>query len=367
MTDNSTNREALLKTANLVKAALASAAYIPALTHIAFDGEYATAYNDISAIAVRAKLAVERCIPGDLLIRALSSFGADKVLFQEDKDGALIVSSGRGRVKLPTLELKAFPYHPPEPKNERGAVALAIDASILKGIERCLMSVNNDPTHPAQMGVTLDCDKSGNAVLFSTDNFTISRYQTKTEVELPGDAPVILPRFFCEQLVSLARAFPEEKIKLWLLGGALFAEFGGEAELFSKTPAELEPLNFPGIVSKHVQLDKLKDQLFSIPNAWDSAFTRALLVLGSEDDKATKITLDGGNIHLHSSSAMGDADDQIAYDADKSDPDQPFYVDPTYVVRATKACTMLGFTERVLIMADADLRFVHIVAHCAKS
>jgi len=363
---NSTNREALIKIANLVRPALASAAYIPALTHICFDGEYATAYNDISAIAVRAKVPVERCIPGELLIRALNSFGADQIMFQEGKDGALVLSSGRGRVKLPTLEQKAFPYSPPDPEKDRGAVAIAIDGGIIKGIERCLLSVNSDPTFPAQMGVTLDCGQDGFAVLYSTDNFTISRYQTKTEIDLPGDAPVILPRFFCEQMLSLARAFPEEKIKLWLIGGALFAEFGRQAELFSKTPAEIEPLNFRAIVDKHVKLGKLKDQLFSIPNAWDSAFQRAMLVLSAEDDKATKITLAAGVINLHSTSDMGDADDQIPYDSADDDPRDPFHVDPTYVIRALKSCSMLGFTERVLILADGDLNFLHIIAHCSK-
>lgn len=363
----STNREALLKTAMLVRPAIASANYILALTHIAFDGKYATAYNDISAISVACGLDMGRSVPGELLIRSLSSFGAEQIAFQEGKDGVLTLSSGRGRVKLPSLDLATYPYAIPTPGAQRGSEAVHVDGSILKGIERCLLSVNTDPTQPAQMGVTLDFDKQGNAVLFSTDNFTISRYQTKTEIQLPGDAPIIMPRFFCEQLVSLARAFPDEKITLWLMGGALLAEFGREAKLFSKTPAEIEPLDFPSIVEKHVKLSNLKELMFTIPNAWDSAFQRAMLVLASEDDKATRITLEGDEILLSSGSQLGEADDQIKYDSSKDDPEEPFYVDPTYVIRASKACAMLGFGRRVLIMADSDLRFVHIIAHCAKS
>lgn len=359
---NEINREALLKVANLVRPALATAAYIPALTHIMFDGEYATAYNDISAISVRMDTPVERCLPGELLIRALGSFNAENILFQEGKDGALVLKAGRGSLKLATLEKKAFPYEPPEAKGQ----GIAVDAGILKGIERCLLSVNNDPTHPAQMGVTLDADKEGHAVLFSTDNFTISRYQTSATIKLPGDAPVILPRFFCEQMVALTKAFPEETIKLWLLDGALLAEFGKSAELFSKTPVDLEPLDFPKIVSKHVKLDGLKKSLIDIPAAWESAFSRALLVLQGEDDMATKVQIDKSAIKLLSTSAMGEADDSLPYDAADDDPEDAFHVDPALVMRASKSCALLGFTKHVVILADADAKFVHIIAHCSK-
>lgn len=358
------NRELLLKVAGLVRPALATAAYIPSLTHISFDGEYATAYNDLAAIAVRLESEIKRCLPGEFLIRALNSFGGESIAFQEGKDGALVLKSGRSTLKVPTLELKAFPYKPPEDMAEQPDVL--VDGSILKGIERCLLSVNNDPTHPAQMGVTLDVDKAGMATLFSTDNFSISRYQTQTAVKLPGDSPVILPRFFCEQLVALAKAFPDEKVRLWILDGALFAEFGRAAELFSKTLVDTEPLNFPTMFGKHVKVDKLKAKLAPIPDSWEAAFTRALLVLAAEEDKATRMTIMDSSIDLVSSSPAGDADDRLQYEAADDDPDEPFHVDPTLVMRASKVCDSVGFTDKVLILADKDARFVHIVAHSAK-
>lgn len=356
------NRELLLKVAGLVRPALATAAYIPSLTHISFDGEFATAYNDISAIAVRLESEIKRCLPGEFLIRALNSFGGESIAFQEGKDGALVLKSGRSTLKVPTLEPKAFPYTPPEVSDPPDFI---VDGSILKGIERCLLSVNNDPTHPAQMGVTLDADKAGNALLFSTDNFTISRYQTQSAIRLPGDAPVILPRFFCEQLVALAKAFPDEKVSLWILDGALFAEFGRAAELFSKTPVDTEPLNFPAMVGKHVKLDKLKTKLAPIPDSWEAAFTRAMLVLSAEEDKAAKLHIKADAIAMVSTSPAGDADDSLKYEPADDDPEEPFHIDPTLVMRASKSCDSVGFTDKVLILADKDARFVHIIAHSA--
>lgn len=359
----STNREALVKIAALVRPALATQAYIPALTNIKFDGSYATAYNDISAISVKAKVDVERCIPGELLIRALGSFGAEQIMFQEGPDSTIILSSGRSKLKLPTLGHKDFPFTWPK---ESASMEIDIDHAILKGVERCLISVGNDPTHPAQMGVTLDVDSKGFAILFSTDNFTISRYQTKTKIKLPGEAPVILPRFFCEQMVILSKAFPEDEMTLILHGGALQVDFGTSAKLFTKTPVDLEPLDFPSIVSKHCKLSSLKDSLSAIPDSFDAAFGRALLVLGGELDKATKITIGADTLTLHSTSSMGDSDDSMPYKPDDDAPDEPFNVDPALVARASKVCGLLGFTNKVLVLADSEVQFVHLVAHCSK-
>jgi DNA polymerase III sliding clamp (beta) subunit (PCNA family) len=361
----SNNREALLKIASLVRPALATQAYIPALTHIQFADGRATAYNDISAITVKAPVDVEVCVPGEFLIKALNSFGAESIAIQEaTKDKAVVLSSGRSKLKTPVLPVDAFPFTMPD---LRKADEICLDASILKGIDRCLLSVGNDPTHPAQMGITLDVTDKGHAVLYSTDNFTISRYQTKSEVSLPGDSPVILPTFFCQQLVTLSKAFPEDEVVLFLVPGALVVEFGKSASLFNKTLVDLEPLDFPRIFDKHCKLTGLKDRLAVIPDSWDAAFNRAMLVLSGEVDKVTKVTVEDTTLKISSSSSMGDADDSMAHKLDvKTAPEEPFYLDPSLVVRASKACGMLTFNEKALAMADTEGQFIHLIAYCSK-
>ena len=362
---NATNRLALIKIATLVRPALATQNYIPALTHIRLDGGQATAYNDVSAIMVRAQIEVSVCLPGELLIKALNSFSADSISMQEaGKDKALVLSSGRSKLKLPTFTADQFPFVLPD--TSKGDM-LELTPSILKGIEQCLMSVGNDPTHPAQMGVTLDLDSNHNAVLYSTDNFTISRYQTKTLIELPGDSPVILPTFFCQQLVSLAKAFPEDEVCLHLMPGALLAEFGKNAKLFNKTLVDLEPLDFPRIFDKHCKLDGLKRRVFTIPDSWESAFNRAMLVMGGESDKVTQLTVTDDSIKLYSTSSLGDSNDTLSFDGDPGQaPEAPFYLDPALVLRASKACGLMTFNERALALADAEAQFVHLIAYCSK-
>jgi DNA polymerase III sliding clamp (beta) subunit (PCNA family) len=366
---DSINRETLLKLVNLLKPAVATQDYIPALKHIKFGGGFASSYNDIAAIQIALPtkdLDLDLCLPGETLSKSLNSFNAEKVMLQAGADASLVIVSGRSKIKIPILPAKDFPLAIPEAKQK--VPVLNITEDILAGIQRCLLSVGNDPTHPATMGVTLDAE-AGKAVLFSTDNTTISRYATKSKVELPGDAPVILPAFFCEQLVSLSKAFPKVEVEVELHAGALVAYFfdEGDAEvavLFQKTLVDLEPLDFPAIMSKHIKSKKVSDLIDPIPDAFDAAFTRALLILSNEVDKATKITCTSEAIKLLSTSSVGEASDSITFDAGDS-PSEPFHIDPTLVTRACKVCTHLGFFNRVLVMGNKDASFLHLIAHCS--
>lgn len=358
---NTMTRLDLLKLAELVRPALARQNYIPALQHIRFDGKFATAYNDISAISVRLDMDVERCVPGELFIRALQSFNAESILFQ-DKDSSVIVSSGRSKVTLPTLDPKAFPLEWPEDDGNE----IALHPSVIRGVERCLLNVGNDPTHPECMGVTLD-SMDGYARLFSTDNFSISSYETERKLKLPGDAPVILPTFFCQQLVALAKAYSEEEVVLHVHPGALVAEFGDMARLLTKTLVDREPLDFPALLKKHLKLDNLKKELVAIPASFDAALQRALLVLDGEQDKVTTVSIGKDQFRMSSESAMGTADDKLPFDGDIDfGAPEEIHLDPALVARAAKACGLMGFLPKALVLADSEAQFVHLVAYCSK-
>lgn len=364
MKDNDIDRKTLLAIATMVRPALASAAYIPALTHICFQDGKATAYNDIAAIWVTAELDFEGCLPGELLIKALNSFSNDNVRLNPLDNGNTQVTCGRSKLTLPTLKVADYPEL--KIKTER-ADTLSLDAGIIKGIQMCLMNVGNDPTHPAQMGVTLDADSKGRAVLFSTDNATISRYQTSSKLQLPGDSPVILPTFFCQQLVGLAAAFPDAEAKLLVGPDFLLGQFGGKmkASVFSRTMVDLEALDFDKQLEKIVKLSAVKDLVADIPAAWEASWQRALLVMDGEADKMTTVSLVGEHLKLHSSSGMGEAEDRMGFDAPDG-PGDAMLVDPSLIVRASKHVSKVAFTNKATLLSDNDGTFLHFIAHCSK-
>lgn len=364
---DSINREALLRLVNLVRPALSTQDYIPAFKTIRFADRYATAYNDILGIKIElpsSALSLGLCLPGEMLIKTLSSFNAESVMLQpSDKDGSLLITSGRSKIKLPTIPAKNFVFAEPDGK----APTFNLDDDMLTGIQLCLVGVSNDPTRPATQGVTLEVDGKGRAVLFSTDNATISMYRTRSKLKLPGDAPVIMPKLFCEQLVVLVKAFPKSNIELELHPGAIVGYVLDEDEkekavIFTKTVADLEPLDFLSIVAKHIKVEDLAEDVDEIPTTFDAAFERALLVLSSEVDKATKITFSKDGLRLHSTSALGEADDSIELDS-KQMPAEGFHIDPSLVIRGCKSCTHLGFYSRVLALTNKNATFVHLISH----
>jgi len=355
------DRKTLAAITNMVRPALATVSYVPALTHICFDGEQATAFNDIAAIWVRAEMEYQGCLPGEQLIRTLGTFSSDKVNVELLDDGSTMLKSGRSKIKMPTLGIKDFPM----PKlRVKDADFLPLDADIIKGIKLCLMNVGNDPTHAAQMGVTLDIGSEGQAVLFSTDNATISRYQTKTDIELPGDSPIIMPTFFCQQLIGLWEVFKEEDCKLMLGADYLMVQFGRKkATIFSRVMPELEAMDFAKQIDKIVDVSKVKKMVSTIPDSWEACFQRAMLVLEGEADKFTEIA-DGEPLKLHTKAPMGEADDVM--DPDVADFKGTVVVDPGLILRASKVAAKVLIGEQVTILTNEEGSFIHLIAHCQK-
>lgn len=357
------NRAALIKLVNLIKPALSATPYIPALTHICFDGKYATAYNDITAIRAKAPFDVKVCLPGLLFASVLSSFSGEDVMLQEIDGNTMLVSSGRSKLKMPLLPVSAFPLEMP---NTADGVEIELSHDVIKGIERCLFSVGSDTGHPEQMGVTLDVEDDGSAVLYSTDNYTISRYLTKDKIKLPGGTPIILPTFFCHQVIAMSKTYGGAA---WLtvLPSSLLMDFGNEDDngiVFTKMVVDLEAMDFKRIFDRDVgDVAKLKKSMQSIPDTWDAALGRAMLVLNQEVVKTTKVTPEGsGKAKLSTSTQVGDAEDKINLNVDTDD---AVLIDPALVMRGSKACTSVRITPKMTVLTNDDCSFTHLVAHMA--
>jgi hypothetical protein len=366
-TDTKTDRAALLRAATLVRAAISTQGYIPALMHIAFDGEWATAFNQRMAIAVRCPADIKRMIPGVLLMQGLNAFGGKEVLLHQAEDDSFVMKSGRSKVTLPTLPLSAFPFKWP-PQN--GASAVDITEDMVSAIKRCLISVNKDANQPAQMGVTFDVTEDGRAVFFSTDNGSISRCECRDELRLPGDAPIIMPLAFCEQLIALSDAFPDCPPYMLIGSGWLEVQFALEGDgidhvracLFTSVPVDLDPLDLPKMIRRHAgDVATVTKRTTIIPEAFEPALQRALLVLGNDTHKRVTATVDGGTLRLQARSDWGDTDDSLQLDIDDAG---PVSMEAGLVMRGLKLAKRIGINDTVTVLVGGDRNeFVHVVAH----
>lgn len=351
-------RTDLLRIAMLVKPAVATKDYIAALMCIKFDGDYATAHNDISAIAVKAEVDIKRCVPGDLLTKALASFTAENVsLAYDDEKHELLVKCGRASIKLPTMALNKFPFELPSDTEPE----VVLTADVLKGIERCLIGSGNDPKNPGTEGVTLDA-REGLAELYSTDSTTLSRYRTDAPIELPGDSPVIMPNFFCEQLLALHKAYPKDKVILVLMANGLLADFGpGSASLHTKRLIDVEPINFPRKFNGIYEQSKVVGDLIPVPDSMDSAVERALMVLSPDFEKTTRFKTLKDTISMHSSSKLGDSDDDLEVKGYTFSPVE-VNINPSHLSRALKVCDKIAIYPRMVAMTGDDGKFVHLIS-----
>lgn len=356
-----TNREELLRAANIVKPAIAAQAYVPALTHLRLDDRGITASNDISSLFVNVEHDMDCCVPGDLFIKALLGFQTKEVkITPSEKDHAVTMTSGRSKLKLNTLGHADFPFTWPSYKNTD---VVPFNDEMLRGLRLCLISVGTNPNHPAQMGVTLD-QEDGIAVFYSTDVFTISRFETSTKVSLPADEPVIMPTFFCEQVLALAKAFPDDELTMHLLDGALLFVVGDEkAMLHTRQLVDTQPLAFPDVIKRHLgSVDDLEKKAADIPDGWEDVLQRSLLVLSSALDKVITVTPQDGELLLESRSDYGHQDDYLKW---KDKLPGSVYLNPQLVLRGSANCTRLMFGKTLLAMCNKDASLVHLVAYTA--
>lgn len=353
MPQQSVSRSSLLEAANLVKPALSNQQFVPVLSHLIFDGVSVTAFNDVSAISVRSDLDLEGCVPGDMLLKSLSSLSGAEVVLTHSSD-SIVLACGRSKVKLPVLPLSDFPFSMPEFEG----IGLLLNSKILQGIASCLPGSGSDPTHPAQMGVTM-IPVDGMIGLYATDNFTISRYLAKSSIKIPGDVPVILPTFFCQQLLSLSKAYPDQEVRLIAEPDHLLARIGEHVHLYTKVAVQVEPLDFERVLNRHLGDENIDDGLKEIPAGFDAAIDRALMVVSGEVDKSSKITVGKGKMKLETVSGTAESLDSFTWDGSDL---LEVRVDPGFVARSLKLGTHVAILDSAMIVTNGD-QFLHLISY----
>lgn len=343
-------RGELLGALNLAKVALGKATFVPVLSHFCLTGSAVEAFDDTTAVSVAFDTSVVCAVPGDLLLRLLTSLSSSTVAL-ELKDNALHIAGARSKLKLPALGEEAFVF------NHKYGTLLSeciVNQQVLEGIGKCLVSVGADPTHPAQMGITITGGDS--ATLYSTDNVTMSRFDLGAGV-WPEEESVLLPTMFCQQLLGLAKAFEGEELVIQFYDSCAVCLFGEKAKLYTKLLAIDKPLNFDAVFKSMVPKGGSYTEL---PPSWEAAFVRAA-ALADQKAPATHVVVEEGQALLDTTSTSGVASDSFDWDAPAAD----FWVDPQHVIRATKVCDQVQFGKRAVVMRQGE--FTHLITHCSRT
>jgi len=348
------NRVELLKRLVMAKPAVFTQTYIPILSHFMFDGDSVTAYNDITAITIPCDVGdFQGCLPAELLIKTLNSMTTESVSMLRH-DGYVLITSGKSKIKIPVLQSADFPFSFAR-INQKIVASFQLNKERLKGLQKCLINVGTDSAHPAAMGVTLDPFYSETqAAFYSTDNVTLSRFVFETDDEQHD--PLIMPTFFCNQLVSLANG---SDVSVEIRTGSLIAVFADGAMLFTKTIPDLDPMDFPRVIN--IYLDADNGKTLEIPKGFDQAIERALLVQTSENFKTTSATVEGNKLLLESISKFGEVRDELVYEGE----DVKFRIDPSRIKRILQVTNRMALLPNVMLLTDDNQDFIHLIAHCS--
>lgn len=354
---SSTNRSDLLRLLDTIKPALGKVVFVPVLGHFCFDGKWVSAYNDSVGIACTVDIGITGALPGDLTLRLLNSMAADGLSITMSDAGTAVVKCGRSNVKLPTMPPDAFVFKPAQFK--RPQVEFKITENALIGIEMCLIAVGVDPTHAAQMGVTVD---PASACLYSTDNVTMSRYRFKKgdpiiDAAQDGQA-FILPTAFCQQLVSMAKRAGDVEIVGEVHESGIVVRFGEDVLLFGKVRSDTTPLDFAGVFSKTTSGDAVGP--IDVPALWGPTLERASAVVDPQHP-VTSMECEEGVLHVETKSQLGEMKDEVDLGDDALE-FKKFLVDPSHLVRAGKVCDSISFGSAAVIMQVGA--FTHLVSHC---
>ena len=357
------NRTDVLASLLMVKPALGRGMFVPVLSHLVLDGEGVTAYDDVVAMRAPLSTGFACIVPGDLMLRLLGTMVAEG-MDMELKDDKLQVRCGKSKVDLPTMPMAAALFRHDALDSKKALGRIKVTADFLNGLTKCLLAVGNDPTHPAQMGVTLMWDDSegGGASMYSTDNVTLSEYALEdVDADFLPDG-VVFPTSFCQQVVSLCAQIKDEDRALTLYKDSAVLRFSNTENvlLFCKLVAVEKALDFPSMFNK--MMPKANHKPDRLPPSWDAAFTRASVVV----DPLRPITLvecEDDMIKLDSTSQVAKVADALEFEGGLGMQCKPFGIDPQHVLRASKVCSRVSFQPRALVLHD-DGPFTHLISHC---
>lgn len=358
------NRLALLSALKTMHPFLSQNDFIPMLTHFCFvGGEKIVAYNDVQAMVLPFKTPLDCAVPGSLLLKCLNTLKSDEIDLSL-KGTDLTVISGKTKIEFKVLSPDQFIFESPEYEN----TPILMSVGCLEGMKKCLLSVGTSPTHQKMNGITIVIEED-KVSMYSTDAVAISRYTfyERTDVKNGDTVTLILPTFFCQQLINLATEFCKDGdyIKLkYEQNKSIVAEVGEEGSVFKIYSRLIDavPLDFEATIEKSIgDLDEI--ELQPLPEMLQAAFERAQLLIGNEERHAKSTTLQvrDEEIRLTTESSIGTVKDYIDLPNKLGNFDA--HLVPDKLLRVYPVVSKISFRKNLVLATGSDGAFLHLISY----
>lgn len=341
------DRKQLSGKLSLIKPALASKDIIPVFTHFMFTGAYVQAYDNIIGMRTLCDTEFKGAVP-NILLDLLSSSSATDIKFTE-KDAKLHIKMGNSRLTLPIIPPDKFLFEFPDEVTPINQFFLTDD--FVRGLELCLTSTEEDGP-PQVNGVTIQLTKDCLRML-STDGETISNYTL--EDRGGKDNMFVLPAQFVKTVLALVKSIKDDGATLTVAEGFAIASFDkGSVEIYTKLKLIEDALDFDGVVEQ--ALDGFDDSdLVAIPSTLNNALSRSMVVMKSQKEAETKITVNDGYVMLHTWSSLGDVKDRAKLKGPH--PQIEINANPNLLARVMDQCDKIFINERMVILTGDRYKY----------
>lgn len=212
------DREKFLGALKRVQPALGRGDLLPQLSHLWFDGQSVSAFDDCISISVPLKIAFKGGVAGDILTSIVDRAGGDDVEISLEKQAAHF-KVGRTNLKLGIMDIQNRPFIMPE--RDEKAIVDVNRVRLEEEVRFCIRSIGNDVTHPEWCGITFEA-QDDQLVLFSGYSQVLARAAIPAVALPPKFKRIILHEKFCKQIIE----YPSADLELYN-GHALLIDESG--------------------------------------------------------------------------------------------------------------------------------------------
>lgn len=347
----------LLEVLNTLKPAISSKNLIEELTHVWFDGEFATAYNDAElGIQVPLESPFKGGVQGALLLGLLTNSRAKEISMVPGDEGSMKMKLSRTKADLTVLDLErgksmwTFP-------NLNKKHAIAVDEDFCSALRSVLISVGKDTTTPETLGVTFV--KQGDALhLYTTDTASVATIK----VPLPDGFKQmkgrrVIPAAFCEQVLRLC----EGGGQLEFANDYVVALSDSNVLIYSRPVEAPKPLPMADWIEKAAKYPK--SAKFKVPERLSLALDRMQVMFEGKPGEVMTVQIGDGLLKM-SASVQGKGDLKDSVPIPDNVPPVTFRTEPRLIKRAMGLATEMVCTEDSVRMSG-DNDFIYLISNPA--
>ena len=334
------NRTDLVHTLELVGRALAEHQLIPVFSCFCFTKTQVIAYNDSIGIIAPCKTKEAFAVNGKTLLGLLTHSLAKEVEFTLEEHDC-VIKAGRSTFRLPWFKQDEFLFEEPEPK---WLAKLALSNDLLFGFQACLMTASKDNTQPALMGV---CLNGVQHTLYSCDGDAITRYTFSKGQKCA--AVIMLPSAFVDTILKMG--FGTDIGKNGYLNVNTewaHAELGNGYHIYGRVIENPNPFDHANEIKNTIEGTPT---YLEVPKGLSHALARAL-VIGSDESKPTRLTVQEGRLKLLTESSMGIVRDSLQF---PKHPDVQANINAELAQRAIGLCDQMAILPNCTVYKKGDV------------